>query len=59
MGTSELRASLVTRRREFMRRLRGHPPESWMVSRGLTLGKGAYSNEPASLDPDFVGLIDR
>jgi maltose O-acetyltransferase len=57
MGAAELRATLVARRRELMRRVRGHPPEAWLVRRGLTLGKGVYINETASLDPDFLWLI--
>ena len=52
-----LRAGLIKRRRELMRRVRGHPPEAWMVRRGLTLGHSVYINESASLDPDFLWLI--
>lgn len=57
MNLAQLRAAAVTRRREVMRRVRGHPPDSWMVRRGLTLGDRVYINETASLDPDFLWLI--
>ena len=50
-------ANLTQRRREFMRRLRGHPPEAWLIRHGLTLGGRVYINESASLDPDFLWLI--
>lgn len=50
-------AQLRAHKRDFMRRLRGHPPQAWMVRRGLTLGKDVYINETASLDPDFLWLI--
>jgi maltose O-acetyltransferase len=48
---------VIVRRREFMRRVRGHPPEAWLIKHGLTLGQGVYINESASLDPDFLWLI--
>lgn len=57
MKLNELKTAAIVRRREVMRRVRGHPPESWMVRRGLTLGQGVYINETASLDPDFLWLI--
>ena len=57
MNLGRLRSGALARRREVMRRVRGHPPESWMVRRGLTLGHGVYINETASLDPDFLWLI--
>lgn len=40
-----------------MRRMRGHPPDAWMVRRGLTLGADVYINETALIDPDFLWLI--
>ena len=57
MGAAEIRAALVARRRGLMRRVRGLQTEAWLVQRGLTLGKGVYINETASLDPDFLWLI--
>jgi maltose O-acetyltransferase len=53
----QLSARLVARRREFMRRVRGHPPDAWLIKHGLTLGQGVYINESASLDPNFLWLI--
>ena len=57
MNLNKLKAAAIARRRGVMRRVRGHPPESWMVRRGLTIGSGVYINETASLDPDFLWLI--
>ncbi len=57
MNLHQMKSAAITRRREVMRRVRGHPPDSWMVRRGLTLGHGVYINETASLDPDFLWLI--
>ncbi len=52
-----MRRWLIARRHGFMRRVRGHPPDAWMVARGLTLGRDVYINDTAFLDPDFLWLI--
>lgn len=57
MNMSDLKAQLRRRRRDVMRRVRGQPTEVWMVRRGLTLGRGVYINETATVDPDFLWLI--
>ncbi|HWD75962.1 MAG TPA: acyltransferase [Solirubrobacteraceae bacterium] len=54
---ADLKAQLVRRRRDILRRIRGQPTDAWMVRRGLTLGTGAYINETATVDPDFLWLI--
>jgi len=53
----DLKAALIRRRRNLIRRVRGQPTDAWMVRRGLTLGTGVYINETATVDPDFLWLI--
>jgi maltose O-acetyltransferase len=57
VNVADLKADLVRRRRNILRRVRGQPSDAWMVRRGLTLGTGAYINETATVDPDFLWLI--
>jgi maltose O-acetyltransferase len=57
LSVADLRAELVRRRRNILRRVRGQPTDAWMVRRGLTLGTGVYINETATVDPDFLWLI--
>jgi maltose O-acetyltransferase len=54
---ADFKADLVRRRRSILRRVRGQPSDAWMVRRGLMLGTGAYINETATVDPDFLWLI--
>jgi maltose O-acetyltransferase len=53
----DLKAELLRRRRNVLRRVRGQPTDAWMVRRGLILGNDVYINETATVDPDFLWLI--
>jgi maltose O-acetyltransferase len=57
VSMGDLKAALLQRRRDVMRRIRGQPTDAWMVRRGLMLGSGVYINETATVDPDFLWLI--
>jgi maltose O-acetyltransferase len=57
VGVAEIKAALIRRRRNLLRRVRGQPTDAWMVRRGLMLGRGVYINETATVDPDFLWLI--
>jgi maltose O-acetyltransferase len=57
VSTGDLKAALLQRRRDVLRRIRGQPTVAWMVRRGLMLGNNVYINETATVDPDFLWLI--